>query len=773
MSTDEEPPTPQTPEDAEGRPVAEPTAADEPGGTEQSAAPEAEEAAPAPEAADAAPEQDAPPATAPPPAQMEWAPVPAKFADHPYTGPVQVGPYPPQYPPPRSRWRIPDVGAPQYITFACALVALFGGVAAFHGAGVGIGLALTGVATVALPMVASGREALAVRVPGAVLVAGLWAVAAVRDAGWIVGLCAITALLLTPLVLAPPSRFSGIALAAFGYLGGLAGAFRWANRGYRHPDQEGNAMRNLRVITITVGLLVVFGGLFAAADSNFAAIAANLIPETNLPSLFWRTVLTCLLFGLVLLWTYTAVARPRFDPEYPTEPRPASRFELAVPLGALNLLFAAFIALQARVLYGGDEYVMETAGLTMAEYARSGFWQLSVVAVLALAVIGVAAWKAPRRTRADRWVTRILLGGLCVMSLAIVASAMLRMSRYFESFGLTRLRLWVFTVEIWLAILFALVLVCCWKLRATWLPRAVLGSGAAVLLGLAAVNPDGVIAQYNVDRFEETGKFDWSYAAGLSADAADALAELPDDEYDCVIGNTDRRYGGDRPALAWNYGWAHGRALLEERPASEEYQCDAYDSYSGDRPGESAEEPPDLEPLDESSAAAPAPVPESAYFHWDTCDMLELTGAEEMFGTSAGGDYGVQADESRHNAWTFGADADAEEPYGHLECGYFGPGSRYLIMVVEQWDDAQQAEAALGEDRAYHESSDYEVAGLEGGNGFTAVFESSSYQEFKYSFADGALVFEANVISGPVDERARQVCEDLTAQLSALYQELA
>lgn len=756
MSADEESPESRTPENAERRPVTAPTATGESEGGGTPTAAEAPPRAPG----------DAPPS----PARRDRSP-----AVGPYSGPVLIGPAPDR----PGRWRTPAGGAPPHLAFACAAVALFGGWTAFHDEGAGIGLALTGVAATAVPMAAGGREGLAVRLPGAILVAGLWSVAAVRDAGWIVTLCALTALLLTPLVLAPPSRFSGVLSAILGHLGGLAGAFQWTNRGLRRPDEAGNAMRNLRVAAITAGLLVIFGGLFAAADSGFAAIVANLVPEVDPLTLFVRTLLAVLLFGLLLLWAYVSVTRPRFDPEAPSEPRPASRFEVAVPLGALNLLFAVFIALQARTLYGGDDYVVETAGLTMAEYARSGFWQLSVVAVLALAVIAVAAWKAPRRARADRWVARVLLGGLCLMSLAIVASAMFRMSRYFESFGLTHLRLWVFTVEIWLAVLFVLVLLCCWKLRAAWLPRAILGSGAAVLLGLAAINPDGAIAKYNVDRFEETGLFDPYYAAGLSADAADALAELPQDERECVFGNVNWG-GGGRPALAWNYGWAHGHSLAEEHTNAVGSECvgfDRFDEYGSDDPLNSQQDPyTELDRSEESTepATGAEPAVGTEYFHWDTCDLLDLTAVEELFGTSAEGDYGVEPDEVHQTGGVFGAElADDETPYAYLECAYYGPGTRYLSMEVKQWSAPETAQAVLNEDRGSHAGGGHTVTDLDGADGFVAVADDETHPGLEYSFIEEDLVYEVNVIDGPAGEESMEVCADLADQLRGLYQELA
>ena len=46
--------------------------------------------------------------------------------------------------------------------------------------------------------------------------------------------------------------------------------------------------------------------------------------------------------------------------------------------------------------------MLDTDGLTYADYARGGFWQLLVVTGLTLVVLAGAARWAPRDTRADR-----------------------------------------------------------------------------------------------------------------------------------------------------------------------------------------------------------------------------------------------------------------------------------------------------------------------------------------------------------------------------------
>ena len=77
-----------------------------------------------------------------------------------------------------------------------------------------------------------------------------------------------------------------------------------------------------------------------------------------------------------LLW----VALLASNPESLAFPRPTALslgiVETSVVLGLLDALFLAFVAVQVCYLFGGAERVVETAGLTYAEYARRGFFDL-------------------------------------------------------------------------------------------------------------------------------------------------------------------------------------------------------------------------------------------------------------------------------------------------------------------------------------------------------------------------------------------------------------
>jgi hypothetical protein len=77
---------------------------------------------------------------------------------------------------------------------------------------------------------------------------------------------------------------------------------------------------------------------------------------------------------------------------------------------------------------------------------------------LTLLIMAVVARKAVRETASDRIWLRGGLGSLAVLSLVIVASALGRMWTYEQAYGFSRLRLLVSPFEIWLGVIFLLII---------------------------------------------------------------------------------------------------------------------------------------------------------------------------------------------------------------------------------------------------------------------------------------------------------------------------
>lgn len=406
----------------------------------------------------------------------------------------------------------------------------------------------------------------------------LLGVGTLRAAPWLFTLCVLTAITTAALALTSGRSMRALLMAVLMFLGAPFRALPWVTRGLaairRRRGAGASGMRVAATVIISAFLLVLFGALFASADATFARVLAALVPETDGLSTFRRIFVFVVAGGVLGGAAYLRATPPNLSTVDVGTTRRVNRWEWVVPLGLLALLFLAFVAVQLTVLFGGSKHVLDTDGLTYAEYARGGFWQLLIVTGLTLAVLGVAARWAPRDTPADRLLIRAIMGALAVLTLIIVASALHRMTVYADTYGLTRLRLLVFLCEAWLGVVFVLVLLAGIKLRAAWLPRVAVAVGVLTLLGLAAANPDAMIAQSGVARYERTGRIDTEYLRGLSPDAVPELNRLDRKMRDCTVFVIQGRLGYDDESwTGWSYGESRARRILATDPATFAMGC--------------------------------------------------------------------------------------------------------------------------------------------------------------------------------------------------------
>lgn len=327
----------------------------------------------------------------------------------------------------------------------------------------------------------------------------------------------------------------------------------------------------LRTTVLVVAAIVLFGGLFASGDAVFGTWASSVVPDLAWGSVIARVFIGAFVAGTTLAGCYLALNPPPLLAQDLSLGRPAhNRWEWLVPLWTLVALFVGFLAAQSAALWGGHGYVRETTGLTYAEYVHQGFGQLTAVTALVLLVISVAARKAPRSDPRDRLLLRLTLGSLCVLTLAVVASALYRMDLYQEAYGYTVLRLVVDGFELWLGLVVLMTLVAVLRLSGTWLPRAVLMTGAAALLVLGILNPAAWVADRNLDRYAATGHLDTTYLASLGADAVPTIVDrLDPDLAACVLAGTNPLIRND-DVWSWNAARQRAERALATVPAPRE-----------------------------------------------------------------------------------------------------------------------------------------------------------------------------------------------------------
>jgi Domain of unknown function (DUF4173) len=404
-----------------------------------------------------------------------------------------------------------------------------------------------------------------------------------RDSHWLAALNVFGVVVALSLAVVPIGGFrlrvSGVTeyvvagLSAFGAAVGGAALTLFDEIGWRELRRGPGSERLAQVglgLAIAVPLLLLFGGLFVAADAVFADLVRDVAPADV------GTPLVHLLVVAAWAWLAIGLLRrlllPEEEPAPFEEPRPRTvglgPVELGIALALLDLLFLAFVLVQLRYLFGGSELVRSETGLTYAEYARQGFFELVAAAALVLPLLLIADWALRRNHPRREWVFRVLAALLVVLVFVVMASAFERMRLYQRAYGLTELRVYATGFMLWLAAI--LVWACATVLRGRreLFAFGALVAGFAAIFTMNALNPDALIARTNVDRSRSGAEIDFRYLGGLSDDAVPALLEALPELEPGIRGNLAENLLARRSDDDWRtWNWSRSRAdlLLDEK----------------------------------------------------------------------------------------------------------------------------------------------------------------------------------------------------------------
>lgn len=326
---------------------------------------------------------------------------------------------------------------------------------------------------------------------------------------------------------------------------------------------------------VTAGLVLgLLGGLLASGDAVFGAVLTSFRPGAGLGHLVVTAVLVLPMGAVAVLALRSHDPAAASDNEFEAGAAGGRSGRFVVESLAARWATAGLLSLwcgvQLVVLSGGARDVIQSQGLTVAEYARQGFFQLVAVAALSLAVLNFThrfLLGLPGRF-ARRGPAAVIGAALIVL----VASTFARLAYYMDAFGLTMLRLAVATFLGWLAMMTVLSVARSLGVAAghNWLQSATVLSAAAVAVAYAWANPAAIVARANLSRVTDPSPsaaarpLDVPYLLRLGPDARGPIAAFdwsavggrPDSvtRWLCAEGDPSAGYG----ILGWNLARAAG-----------------------------------------------------------------------------------------------------------------------------------------------------------------------------------------------------------------------
>ena len=312
-------------------------------------------------------------------------------------------------------------------------------------------------------------------------------------------------------------------------------------------------------------VLAVLTGLLGNADPVFGNFL-NVVGEFIATDLM-RHVIT----AAALAWFVGGWLRGIRTPMVKELPRvaktPRVAFALTAPaLYATTAVLTLYLGVQSRSLFGGAAFVERTAGLSYADYARGGFFELVAVSVIVLVMLLVVDIlldredaHAERRFGSVGWVLIMLVS-------VLMLSALWRMGLYMRFYGLSADRVYAVAAMVWIGAVLALFAMTVLRGRAERLGAGLVAVSFTWLFLLNVVNPQALVARVNLARAGGGKSFDSQYHAERTADAVPALlagaGQLPAAECTALVSSLRERWVGKGEAAGWR-GWQLPRARAE------------------------------------------------------------------------------------------------------------------------------------------------------------------------------------------------------------------
>lgn len=170
-------------------------------------------------------------------------------------------------------------------------------------------------------------------------------------------------------------------------------------------------------------------------------------------------------------------------------------------LSVISVIYVMYLFSQLAYFFSAFRGFLPEGDITVAQYARTGFFEMSAIAAINLALVIGAMLLAKKKNGKVGHPIKAVCSFISLFTLMIIATALSKMVLYIDSFGMTELRLTTSAFMVFLAVVFLATI-----LRIYWRPinvvkTALLTAGVLlVILGVGNVN--ALCARYNYEAWQ-------------------------------------------------------------------------------------------------------------------------------------------------------------------------------------------------------------------------------------------------------------------------------
>lgn len=294
-------------------------------------------------------------------------------------------------------------------------------------------------------------------------------------------------------------------------------------------------------IIIGLPFLIMMLNILMSADTAFAAVSHLIMDHFDSIETNWsigRGVIFVILFFLGYSYFYGLIHREeQIAQQGLIAPTEKTKIKLdfvvvATFMTLLSLLYVGYCLSQLVYLVSAFRSILPE-GYSLAEYARSGFFESEPIALFNLGVIMVFGMATRTDTPGKKKYATAIVSFITGFTLFIILCALSKMVLYMRTYGLTLKRVyvaWFLILMIFTIVLFFIRVV----FNKVHLIKTLFVVFTTMYLGLNYANADYFIAKYNVKLYEAGVVSDFSSCYDLSASALVPLKPYIEAQNDSV-----------------------------------------------------------------------------------------------------------------------------------------------------------------------------------------------------------------------------------------------
>lgn len=251
------------------------------------------------------------------------------------------------------------------------------------------------------------------------------------------------------------------------------------------------------VIALPVLLVVV--PLLMSSDEAFSGLVGSI--GSNLLSGAFKVGLALLITVLLLSYCFSL----KKDCVEDTQKKARTGTDtvvLASFLSALSVCYVLYLLSQLAYFFSAFKGILpEEYTFTVSEYARRGFFEMSVIAIINFITVYIASFLSVKKENKSPIIIRIICTFISIFTLLIIGTALSKMALYIKCFGMTELRITTSAFMVFLAVVFVFLIGKIYVPKIEVLRAAAVTAGVILVL-LGTVNVNRVVAGYNYNAYQ-------------------------------------------------------------------------------------------------------------------------------------------------------------------------------------------------------------------------------------------------------------------------------